>query len=386
MENHPIELWDQLVCHSIYPTNLKNVLPDDGTIALLMDASRKASLVTRSYLRKEALLRKTDTEMGLLVGQYQSLFTELLNMVFNYLRGSDFSDEIRMVYEQVAGDLEALIGFLETSFHKYFDTSAAVPDFIRVKFEKSVGQELAGIRGKFLEQEHDRQLADAVFEIFGAFLKDTESVSIHQLNYFKNLVDSLSKWNAEFYRHPKFSPLIIMLIALRFNEDAFLFQVLRVIREEIEGCDSEEAQLILLKEFYKIISQVIEAGGEPFFAERPSAKESILDWLSQEIYFLETRYPKKENASAVTPSPKINTSLSVPVLAFYIRLFKESGIITNTNFQELFRAVSSTFTTHRKAEATHSHLHSKFYAIEESARRKVFDQLMEMAHLCKRIA
>jgi len=82
---------------------------------------------------------------------------------------------------------------------------------------------------------------------------------------------------------------------------------------------------------------------------------------------------------------KIQTSLSVPALALFTRLFKDAGIYTNTNQTDILKFVSSHFTTQRQLGVSHASLQNKYYQIEESTKRKVYEHLMEMAQMCKKL-
>jgi hypothetical protein len=88
---------------------------------------------------------------------------------------------------------------------------------------------------------------------------------------------------------------------------------------------------------------------------------------------------------AISEDSKIQTSVSVQVLALLTRLFKEAGIYTNTNITELLKAVSSLFSTHRQLEISFGHLQNKYYQIDEGTKRKVIDLLMSMAQQCKKL-
>jgi hypothetical protein len=387
MEKHPIQVWDHLVCTTLYPTRLNSGLQDNGFVDSLLETSRRARESVRSFLIQESLLRKTDQEIKILVERHQFVFTDLLDILFSYQSGHSIPVEWQRVYEQVAKDLDALLQLLETSFPHYFNPNAKAPHFRGMKWEKELQQRLSKAKKRLAEQERNPHVLESIFDIFESLLRPSEpaALSFHQLTYFTTLFVSLSTWSADAYRDSRLSPLIHFLFTVQFNEERFLCHVFNFLKEELAKVESAEEQLHLLKEQYKCIAQILESPGTPLFPDRPSPKETVLEWINQEIYFLQSSLPKKETSVSPTSSEKIHTSLSVPVLALYLRLFKDAGIITNTNYQELFRAATSTFTTSRKAAVAHSHLHSKFYAIEESAKRKVFDQLMEMAHLCKRI-
>lgn len=386
MEKQPIALWDHLVRNLLPPAKLKGALHDVEMVESFRKEFGSAKDEVQSYLIHESLSKKSEEEVSTFVQRHQAFFIWLSNIVFEYQSGVDNAITIEKIYQLAAADIDAVILFLETSFAGHFNQDAGIPHSMGARLGGDLRPQLERVKKRLGEQEKNQQLVESIYAVLELLLQPGPvELSFRQLKYLKNLVLSLSKWSADLFKESQLPPLIETLIAVRFNDERFLFHVFKAFKDTLADIDSEEEQLTVLKDYYKRISQIVETGDAPFFSERPAPKETVLDWLSQEIYFLENRYPKKENVPGTLSSPKINTSLSVPVLALYVRLLKEAGIITNTNYQELFRAVSATFTTHRKADVAHSHLHSKFYAIEESARRKVFDQLMEMAHLCKRI-
>lgn len=82
---------------------------------------------------------------------------------------------------------------------------------------------------------------------------------------------------------------------------------------------------------------------------------------------------------------QIHTSLSVPELALIIRLFKDYGIFTNPNETEILKFFATHFTTKRKSGFSYNYLHSKYYQVDESTKKKVYDHLMVMAQLCQKL-
>jgi hypothetical protein len=384
MEKLPIEIWDQLVCNTFYPTKLKNSLLDNGAVDTFVEESKKGRELVRSYLIKESFLRKTGQEIKILIEQHQFFFSGLLDTVFEYQSNNDIPFEMLKVYEQVTNDLEAIMRLLENWFCGYFNQNANVPNPIRIRFEKSIKPHLSRIKKLLAEHEKNHQFIESIFSLIENCIQPSATaMNYRQLNYFNNLVNLLLKWNAESFSDSKFSPLVEMLIALKFNDESFLLLILKVIKDKLSSVESKEEQINLLKEFYKHTSQIMECSYEPFCVENPSAKELILDWLSQEIHYLETSYSKKEGK--FSSSAKINTSLSVPVLALFTRVFKDAGIFTNTNHQELLRFVSTHYTTQRKESISQGHLHSKYYQVDETTKRKVSDLLLEMVKLIKKI-
>jgi hypothetical protein len=133
----------------------------------------------------------------------------------------------------------------------------------------------------------------------------------------------------------------------------------------------------------KKVSQLLKKSNVAFHPVQPAAKQIILEWIAQELSYLEetTMVSEKEVKEGI----KINTSISVPVLALFIRLFKEAEIVTNTNQTEVLKFFATHFTTLRKSVLSYGHLHSKYYDSDEGTKKRVYDYLMVMANLCKKM-
>ena len=168
-----------------------------------------------------------------------------------------------------------------------------------------------------------------------------------------------------------------------FNDLVFIREVCANIRAEMEDKESAKCRLFL-KSCYKQVSQLLEINYVPFYATQPAAQKTILDWISQELGHIEWTAVAAESKE-INEVGKIQTSLSVPALALFTRLFKDAGIYTNTNQTDILKFVSSHFTTQRQLGVSHASLQNKYYQIEESTKRKVYEHLMEMAQMCKKL-
>jgi len=152
----------------------------------------------------------------------------------------------------------------------------------------------------------------------------------------------------------------------------------------MEKKESDECRLEFLKVCYKQVSQLLEINVIPFYSSLPSAQKTILDWISQELVHLEWTAATSETKEN-NEENKINTSLSVSVLALFTRLFKDTGIYTDTNQTDILKFVSSHFTTPRQLKISYDSLFNKYYQVDEGTKRKVIDHLMEMAQRCKKM-
>ena len=112
----------------------------------------------------------------------------------------------------------------------------------------------------------------------------------------------------------------------------------------------------------------------------PDLKEICIHWLQEEIYFIEKKaqptfilpqLPAKE----ITP---IETSLSVPQLAFIIKILIEKGIIKNQSCRNLTQMTALYFKTKNTEIISPESLRLKAYAPDRAAVSKVKDTLLEL--------
>jgi hypothetical protein len=216
------------------------------------------------------------------------------------------------------------------------------------------------------------------------FHNEGAAVTYHQATYFKYLLNELSGYLSTSAPSPAHASVTELLISCNFNEFAFIQQVCTGIRTEVENKESDECRLEFLKNTQKQVSRLLEKSNGGFHPAQPTAKQMVLEWIGQELAYLEeaAMAPEKKEAKE---GIKIHTSISVPSLALITRLFKESGIVTNTNQSEILQFFATHFTTLRRAEFSYKHLHSKYYNVDEGMKKKVYDYLMVMANLCKKL-
>ena len=227
--------------------------------------------------------------------------------------------------------------------------------------------------------------------IIDQFIKDLASfdesttLTYHQVTYCKNLLKAIAGYMSN--ASPIYTSLTELLISWKFNNLAFVCEVCKDIRSEAAKKESDELKLAYLSNCQKQLSQLLEQNIAQFHTTEPAPKQMILDWLFEERSSLEQTAKvsvTKEN-EAVKDEVKMHTSVTIPVLALIARLFKDSGMITNTNNMEVIRFFATHFTVQSKSAFSLVHLRSKFYEIDEGTKKKVYDYLMVMAQLCKKL-
>jgi len=162
-----------------------------------------------------------------------------------------------------------------------------------------------------------------------------------------------------------------LMIYLNFNAYHFLTYSTKLICNEIQNLSSLTAQLEHLSYWIKRINQLQVKPGFAFKCNRNSIHDQLSTWLVEELHFVEKKkqltlmIPPADSAAAKDDF-KVITILSVQQLAYTIRIFKEAGIITNSNQSELMRFFSKHFSSARNENVSPASLRVKYYNLEES--------------------
>jgi len=384
MNKHSIESFEQLVYSMLHPASVMHATPEQITDWLATSLKLKESLSRQLLL--DSLYSKTEEENELLVERHQIIVATLLNLLFNHQHHQSITQDRKQFYQQVAAQLEDIIVFLKNNFARFFNTDLYLPFSLRLREGNELKRQWKMIIKAMPGTESNSRLLQILERhITGVLdLKERTQVTYHQVSYLKNLVKEIFGYFSTTTCQPVYASLTELLISWNFNDLVFIREVCANIKAEMEKKESDESKLEFLKISYKQVSQLLEINIIPFYTTLPSGQKTILDWIAQELGHIEWTAVAAESKE-INEVGKIQTSLSVPALALFTRLFKDAGIYTNTNQTDILKFVSSHFTTQRQLGVSHASLQNKYYQIEESTKRKVYEHLMEMAQMCKKL-
>jgi hypothetical protein len=383
MDTHPITTWYQLVHATLHPAVLIESAPETLDEYLATAYELKEALIMQ--LMHDTFYNKTEAETGLLVERYQTICGNLLDQLFDY-QFYEVTNELIEFYKAVGTQLESIIAMLQDSYGRYFNANLIPPYSLRLREERALQRLWKNTARTLGESESNIPIVNILDYCINKMLHDDNetAVTYQQAAYLQNLLKELSSYVFRRSYEPGPDSLTELLIGWNFNEFAFIHEVCTSIRREVENKESDECRLEYLKNTQKQMSQVLEKTNAAFHLTRPSAKQTVLEWIAQELTCLEEPAIVQEKKE-VKEGIKINTSVSVPVLALITRLLKESGIVTNSNQTEIVKFFATHFTTPHKSELSYGHLRGKYYDTDEGTKKKVCDYLTAMTNLCKKL-
>lgn len=180
-----------------------------------------------------------------------------------------------------------------------------------------------------------------------------------------------------------------LLIYLNFNHPAFIAYLIDKLSQEVNDQESQQEKVLKLKFRQKGFNQMNCRPGVALHKDIVPVKEQIITWIEEEIIFLQsesnvlkqTIIDEQKNDHEL----KINTSLSVPQLAYFIRLLVENKTITNINQTEILKFFSLHFTSLKRESMSYGHLRSQYYKIEMPAVESIKSLLLALVNLSRKI-
>lgn len=381
MEKHSIESLDQFVHSMIHPSVLRLATSEQVNAHTTHLLELKDSF--RKQLLHDILACKSEQETGLLIEHNLIIITNILNLLYNYQHAETNTAEQKQFYKQVNEQLTYIIPFIKNTFGRFFNEDLNLPLSCRLREVNEIKRQWKIITKTMSGSEINAREMTMLDQSVRALLNINEEIPLtyRQIFYFKNLLKDILCYSTA---HSMFASLTELLICWSFNELTFIQEVYNKLRTELNEKESDQLRIEFLRSYIKKINQLPEKNNVSYNISQPTVKKILLEWIFQELAYLESTADFSE-IKDVQDDAKLHTSLSVPVLALFTRLFKDSGIFTNSNQTEILMFMSTHFTTQRKLEVSYGHLKSKYYQIDEGTKKKVYDHLMEMALRCKKL-
>lgn len=346
-------------------------------------ANREKENIQR-HIVQQAFETPEQGMMELFIGKQQGVLTRLLNQLYAYEKLSQKSAYGKKFNAVLKDLLNSLLHFLRTHYPTFFNAKNKIPlterDGLRHTLEPLIEKATNRIGLYYSDQ------LLSVFKDSLKFQLSREDLSYREADYLRSVTHELETLATAKNTEGLSSQLELLIIAVDFNDAAIGQHFTGRWNEELSQEDSTFEKLRMLKFHSKEIRQLTVQISGSLDPDRTSLKTFLLNWLQEEIAYYEAEHSVISAALPDNPTEtKIHTSMSVPQLALFFRLLKADQLITNSNQSEFLKIVSGSFTTVKKEHFSYGHLHGKYYKIEASTRRAVYDMLMRLLHLSRKV-
>jgi len=126
-----------------------------------------------------------------------------------------------------------------------------------------------------------------------------------------------------------------------------------------------------------------------YLPKQKSIKDFMIEWLLEEICYLEKKEQLSGNGTAMTITQeknfKVVTELSVSQVACLIRLLVKTGVIKNKNQKQLIEFYAAYTQSKKQENISFESFRSKFYNIEESSKQDIRDLMIRLLNEIRKL-
>ena len=382
--NYIVEKFDHIITSLSSSDKMNGDIKREEASAIIKDCEEEKERI-RLQIMEEVFNAREERTLELLIDKYQSVFIRLIDQLYTYQQTNKKQQEYKLLPKALYEYLNELLYFLQIHYAKYFNNFQKMP-FIKMEhIKKELKPKLETIITAFQRTILNEKLIRFIVQPLEQFIS-SNTITYNESKYIKAITNELLSIDTTVQEEGIIIGVKRTLISINFNSPELTAYLINELDILVADEESVQGKLRILKYQLKEINQVTIKPEHALHNKYSSLKEQIINWLNEEISFFQT-----EQAVVIAmPNPligdtKIHTSLSVPQLALLFRLLKEEQLITNTNQSELLKVVSGCFTTMHKENFSYGHLHGKYYKIEQHTKRTVYDMLIRLLHLSRKI-
>lgn len=321
-------------------------------------------------LHQQELIRLTD----LLAGRSKKLNAE-------HQADSDFTE----LYQFACNVLEGLLEFIERHFTKYFDQDTKAPESYIILAGSDVLKGFGDLQDQLKQLEADPYLIELALHPLKKFIENIPSgqISYRKIIYVKEVHKELSRVIHSGKRNDEVNEDVrLILLYLNFNTIKYFRYYTNYVNALLREIDSASGRIEKLSYLLKTINQTQIKPEVGYNRAIRTLKDQLVDWISEEIFYLEKMYQINEKnlsvGGALTDDFKLRTEMSVSQLAYLLKVFIETKIIHNKNVSELIRFFSRFFQTKRLENISYESFRVRYYNTEDSTKRSVRNILLLM--------
>ncbi len=391
---YELEVLDALIHHDLAPDNLKNHPLSNQQFEKWCTKVQSEVNRIKLLFKNKLFSIKREKQFEQYIQCHQQELIRLTDHLLQYISPEEAlkiystSDEINPVnlYKIIYVQLEDLLTYIEKHFSQYFSLKAKIPRSYMIIAVRDFKEELPILKRELKEQGISQELNKVVFHPFEKLIisRNEECISFRKLIYLKTMLKELVDISFNNSTDKSIDEKVCCgMIYLNYNSFKFFNYCTSNFKDLYLKEDSLCGQIEKLAYFIKTLNQ---DHVKPGFAYKPkciSIKDALLEWLDEEMYFLEKRNQLSLNIPFKRKEPihndfKVLTSLSVSQLAYLVRLFFDTGIIINKNHREVLKFISMGTQTKRAENISVESMRSKFYNIEDSTRETIKDLIINI--------
>jgi hypothetical protein len=374
-----LEILEELVKNNLTAFEPDVILEREAYEKIKEVISSETDRIRKAFVKK-AFSWKKEKQVELYIQYHQEVIVNLIDHILEHIGPRAIGSIYKISGERnrhnlcktVCQCLEHLLNYIERHFSKYFNQDAKSPESYRYMVHRDIKQKIPDIRHTLEKKQADKRLLSIAFSPLDDFVEGVrrKEVSYRKLIYLKELLNELKDHAGSTLENTKLDlQLCITLCYLNFNSNRFYTFCTKEITRIVHEQESLSEQIEKLAYLLKLNNQIQVKPGFAWHPKARSFQEQLSEWISEELYYLEKKQQLFSNSNSleVPRDFKFKTDLSVPQVAFYLKLMMETGVIKNKNALDVIRFTSGIVQTKHTENISWGSLRAKYYQPERHA-------------------
>lgn len=330
------------------------------------------------YFRDKAIGKPPEPTLQF-IHTHQVSIANLIDVLMTYTRMEQglVTQAMTIFYRNICLTLEEVIRFIEAHLPGYFNNEVIVTAISAEQARKELSNALQELQPIAEQPGMDEALYSMAVRTIRQFINEGGPVNYRQLKYMRELSHYLKQLiyldagaNITYELH-------LILLQLNFNHSRYVLHYTYWLDARILKIQDRMCRLDELSRQIKSIEQ-LEVNPELIFNPKLSPlKDQLLSNIKLTYQYLLTEDKPLNHAvieqieKPAPPRPKIRLSISVPVLALFLKLLIRAGIILNESRHEVFKIIVDNFTTVKSERLSYGSLKGKYNKVPASAYMRI---------------
>ncbi|MEC5143200.1 hypothetical protein [Chitinophaga sp. 212800010-3] len=387
MKKFSLEWFELFVSRTLQSANLNHATI---TANFVRDSIQKAN-EERDRIRLELLQEmftvSSEEGMRVSVQRYQLLLIHLLDELYDQETTDAGNRLFRKLCHYLRDCLKELLTLIENHFTRYFDLEQKVPESYLSLCREEIRHGIDELENQLYKHKQDAKLVQILINHIRAFISNNRvQLTYRDFMYLKDAWGELLHSRIYGKQGRTFPLLVELLIRINYNSPMFAnYFIQDCMGGMLSKAGTTDEKIGIVHRLKNKVREVNKLPNLRMLPAHADIENQIMDMLQEELSFLQPTGSIFIGTDIAPSDYKVQTTLPVPMLAATIRVFKESGVILNTNIKKLLEFISAHYSSMKQENISYTHLHSSYYDIDPRNKERLYDMLMALAKECRKL-
>lgn len=394
--HYPLEWLDLIITVTLNPSRTDvSAISAEQVQCVLSKLDGEVSHL-KSHLKNKVFSLSKQNRIRLLIRHYHSTLIILLDHVMENGSHPLFQrKDLHALHLKAVSCLDELLSFIEVRFSIYLSMEDRVPATYLSIVRAELKEQLEVIKKKVIPSIGEKYLLDIAVSCIDNFTAgishDDLPVTFRDVLYHRELLKSLQQLEESDRISTCYTLLEDVLICLGFNHRPFIISFTQKTADRINMQAEVKGKIHLLALYQKELKQLIAQPDRRYFNEQPSLHDTLNNWFSQELFYLEKKLhleiapidSNKDAADKRRNNYKILCSLSEDQIGIVLKAADDLRIIISRSLSNIFNQIVPYLSTPYREDLSANSMRSHTYSIEEKDKQIVIETLELMIEKIK---